>query len=72
MLVILKRHVPLLLTVILFDRHLVKIYSFVVHLLITRLPSVFRLLRRGFSVLSARFSTGIRFAGAIASFISCS
>lgn len=42
--VILKKHVLQLLAVILFDRHLVKIYSFVVHLLIARTPSVFRLL----------------------------
>ena len=31
--VILKKHVPQLLAALLFDRHLVKIYSFVVHLL---------------------------------------
>lgn len=44
-----------LLVVILFDRHLVKIYSFVnfnVHLLIKRMLSVFRLLCFGCSALS--------------------
>ena len=68
--VILKKHVPQLLAVILFDRHLVKIYSFVVHLLIARAKSVSRLLCRGCSVLSARFSAGICFIRATLLFVS--
>ena len=71
MLVILKTHVPQLLAVILFDRHLVKIYSLVVHLLIARMPSVFRLMCCGCSILSVQFSAGICFIRATSSFVSC-